>query len=131
MSLTDSYLYGTNIGKGVVNVTGHSWLRQNNTLAADTTVNVQDGVHLYLHNEILTNNGVINLTGANSYLTSYNFTSTLTGTGQVVLGGSRATGSGRTTAAPSPMTPNTPSGAAAPSTCRCSIRVKSWPITAS
>ncbi len=58
------YLYGTNIGKGVVNVTGHSWLRANNTLAADTTVNVQDGVHLYLHNEVLTNDGVINLTGS-------------------------------------------------------------------
>ena len=59
----------------------------NNTLGADTKVNVQDGKHLYLHNEILTNNGVINLLGANSYLTSYNFAATLTGTGQVVLGG--------------------------------------------
>jgi hypothetical protein len=87
VSLNDAYLYGTNIGKGVVNVTGHSWLRANNTLGPETTVNVQDGQHLFLHNEILTNNGTINLTGTNSYLTSYNFTSTLTGTGQLVLGG--------------------------------------------
>jgi hypothetical protein len=87
LELYDAYLYGTSIGKGTVNVTNHSWLRSNNTFSADTTVNVQDGQHLYLHNEILTNNGTINLTGTNSYLTSYNFASTLTGTGEVVLGG--------------------------------------------
>ena len=43
MNLSDADLYGTSIGKGVVNVTDHSWLRHNNTFAADTTVNVQDG----------------------------------------------------------------------------------------
>jgi len=50
-------------------------------------VNVLDDQHLYLHNEILTNNGTINLMGTNSYLTSYNVASTLTGTGELVLGG--------------------------------------------
>ena len=91
VELRGASLINTELTTGVVNVENHSELHGVTTSAANFTI--KDGQHLYLKSNgatlpNLTNNGSILLTGANSYLTAYNVEATLTGTGEVVLGGS-------------------------------------------